>query len=179
MLSKIGKRIMASVAFGKTIAPEHAYKTEFQESWQRLEETKALEPLEALVVYFDVVSKLEDRGLDDIIKTNKKDAKAVANIQVLQKMIKGTRQPYGWNRTKPGESVTLDNLYLGNIYGLFTKTARFWLDTKNDAKGGWGFTETYDWPTMNSYDLVVVAQVEPMLKNRERTQSVIAEICGI
>lgn len=36
------------------------------------------------------------------------------------------RQEYGWVRAERGQPVTLHNLYLGNIYGLFTKTAAYW-----------------------------------------------------
>lgn len=39
------------------------------------------------------------------------------------------RQTYGWNRTKKGEKVTLDNFYVGDRYGLFTKSLRSWMNS--------------------------------------------------
>lgn len=45
------------------------------------------------------------------------------------------REKYGWNRTKKGEAVTLDNVYLGNIFGLFTHSARTWKNSKDVYDG--------------------------------------------
>lgn len=36
------------------------------------------------------------------------------------------RNTFGMNRTSKGEKVTLDNVFLGGVFGLFTHSARVW-----------------------------------------------------
>lgn len=37
------------------------------------------------------------------------------------------RDLFGWNRTKCGEQVTVENVYLGNVFGLNTYPVSYWL----------------------------------------------------
>ena len=36
------------------------------------------------------------------------------------------------NRTKPGEAVTPHNVFLGDVWGRFTKTIAFWRNTEHN-----------------------------------------------
>lgn len=37
------------------------------------------------------------------------------------------RAPHGWNRTTKGELITLDDVFLGDINGIWTKPLSYWL----------------------------------------------------
>lgn len=47
------------------------------------------------------------------------------------------RNKYGMNRTDPFETVTPDKVFLGNVFGLWTKTVAYWVTTKDEPKDGW------------------------------------------
>lgn len=54
----------------------------------------------------------------------------------IEQVCKGGRCEYGRNRTKKDEKVTPDNVYFGDICGLYTLTVRKWSETKDkDAQG--------------------------------------------
>lgn len=74
------------------------------------------------VKYFNIITDFQDNV---VIDTNG-FAKSKEELKLVNLHIKKSgREEYGWVRSKKGEPVTLDNLYLGNIHGLNTKTARF------------------------------------------------------
>lgn len=106
----------------------------------------------ALVQFFQAVSKWHDRGMEDVISTlslfhgwryaaGTGYEKLLPIVHLLNNHFwKAGRDLYGWNRTKPGEEVTPDNVFLGNVYGLFTKPVSFWFAAKDDPKAGAGLT---------------------------------------
>jgi hypothetical protein len=47
----------------------------------------------------------------------------------IEEVCKGGRSEFGRNRTKKGEKVTADNVYFGDIYGLYTLPVRKWAET--------------------------------------------------
>jgi hypothetical protein len=115
------------------------------------------EPLTRIAPFFDITSKWHDRGLGDIIT-----AFSVVNdgqyddiigklVTLDHQFIAAGRSPYGWNRTEYGEAVTPEKVFLGNVYGLFTKTAEYWTKQKDSPKGGWGFSNMEH---LNPYDVV-------------------------
>lgn len=115
------------------------------------------DPLADIIRFFNFVSPWQDRGLRDVIAAFR-DVNYGQYDDVLEKLKtlqlhfeRAGRSKYGWNRTKPGETVTEDNVYLGNIFGLWTKTVRFWKERKNEPKGGWGFSGMEH---LNPYDVV-------------------------
>jgi hypothetical protein len=56
-------------------------------------------------------------------------AEAIEPLQTLQAHFQNAgRDKYGMNRTAPGEPVTPDNVYLGNVFGRWTLTATKWKD---------------------------------------------------
>ena len=132
---------------------------ELQQLRQALQrESKVGDPLTLIVYFFDIVSKWHDRGLTDIIaelervKFRGRYDEIIEKLKTLQgHFVNAGRDPYGMNRTKRGQMVTEDNVYLGNIYGLFTKTVRFWKQRKGEPKGGWGFSNMEH---LNPFDVV-------------------------
>lgn len=78
------------------------------------------------------------------------------------------RCSYGWVRSKKGEEVTLDNLYLGNVYGIWTKPARVFKDMPNDkyvqhAIQGqlYGFIESHRKPMIDLIDNILNNEEKP------------------
>lgn len=101
---------------------------------KQLQEAEAVrDPVDRLVSFFNAVSAFADTkatAVDATLATVQKASKfteAAEALQNLQTHIRQSgREEFGWNRTKPGETVTGDNVYLGNIYGRFTLTANRW-----------------------------------------------------
>jgi len=93
--------------------------------------------VEAIVRLFQVLSSLhdEDGFNQEITLLSKYASRKMRNkinaLQILQMHVRNAgRCEYGMNRTKKGEAVTPDKVYLGDIYGLWTKTADYWLSEK-------------------------------------------------
>jgi hypothetical protein len=89
------------------------------------------EPIKILVNLFNTIAPWHDQKPFEQIticlkKFSNRYSKLLANINELEAhIINAGRDEYGLNRTVPGQTVTLDNVYLGNIYGLWTKTAQY------------------------------------------------------
>lgn len=167
------KRLMA-VFF----RPKNRFKEVFSELNKLREELEAKvetnDPLSEIVHFFDVVSRWHDRGVNDIIiafeKVNYGQYDHILEkLRALQgHFVLAGRNPFGWNRTEKEQDVTEDNVYLGNIYGLFTKTVNFWKKGKYEKKGGWGFSGMEH---LNAYDVVsgqarsfMLSHTRPMIK---------------
>lgn len=147
---------------------------EFQQLRQALQcAFKVEDPLTGIVHFFDNVSKWHDRGIGDLIAAFERVNygqydKVQDELETLQGyFIRAGRDMCGWNRTKPGQTVTDDNIYLGDIFGLRTKTVRFWKQRKDEKKGGWGFSNMGH---LNAYDVVSLqargfmdSHTEPMI----------------
>ncbi len=101
---------------------------------KQLQEAEAVrDPVDRLVSFFNAVSAFADTKAPAVAETlaaTQKASKFTETAEVLQNLQTHIRQSgreeYGWNRTKTGETVTGDNVYLGNIYGRFTLTANRW-----------------------------------------------------
>lgn len=116
--------------------------------------------VEAITEFFNVVSPIQDS--DPVAATLKafkaanwlgKYNSVIERLEGIQAHIrKAGREQYGWNRTGKGEMVTDERVFLGNIYGLFTKTVAFWKTTKNDEKGEFGGFSGME--HLNCYDVV-------------------------
>ena len=73
------------------------------------------------VHFFNIIARFQDKNPDISILENDKNKDAV---KALAAHIKNAgRQPYGWVRAKKGEPITLDNLYLGDVAGIWTNPA--------------------------------------------------------
>ena len=60
--------------------------------------------------------------------------------------------PWGMFRCDCIPMLTLDNLYLGDIWGLWTNPGRFWEEHKNETMAGNGYGIT---PETKVYDLIM------------------------
>lgn len=115
------------------------------------------DPLDHLMYFFDIVSQWHDCGIGDVIAAFEEVNygqydEVLEKLRTLQKHFANAgRCEYGWNRTKRGETVTADKVFLGNIYGLFTHPVLFWKQRKDEKKGGWGFSGMEH---LNAYDVV-------------------------
>lgn len=90
------------------------------------------EPLVGILAFFQATSFWHDRGLKSII-TAFEEANYGQYGEVLEKLHRlsehfedAGRDVNGYNRTKPGDVVTADNVFLGDRDGLWTKTLRVW-----------------------------------------------------
>lgn len=127
----------------------------------------------ALVAFFNLTSPWHDRGLHGLIaklqQVNWRGQydSTIEQLRQLQSLFEQSgRHEYGWNRTKPGEVVTEHNVYLGNVFGVWTFTiADFRKDTnkpKNQWKGG-GFDCKY-LEDKNDFDMVSDYQARPFVQ---------------
>jgi hypothetical protein len=112
-----------------------------------------VDPLSALVQFFNITSVWHDRRLkieiEHLVRARAKDKKHDSIILKLvtldQQFVATGRDQYGWNRTKIGEIATDENVWIGNIYGMPTKPISYWrqLDP-NEPADSW--FETYKNP---------------------------------
>lgn len=80
------------------------------------------------IKYFNIIAKFQDAGpiIRDDFKNNIKE------IDVFLEHIENSgRNSYGWVRAKPGEPVTMKNLYLGDVAGIWTNTAETFKNSKD------------------------------------------------
>lgn len=133
--------------------------------------------LSAIVFFFDVVSKWDDRGLTDVIEAfdaanyNGRHNEAISKLQILSLHFRQAGRGE-MNRTKRGERATDENVYLGDIFGLFTKTVAYWKTTADDEINEWRGTvwEPYC-RGINCHDVVsrqarnlMTSHIGPMIK---------------
>ncbi|MFA4942461.1 MAG: hypothetical protein WC564_02380 [Patescibacteria group bacterium] len=98
--------------------------------------------VEAIVKLFQVISPIQDTGgfSQEIfeLKSHNSDGKLTAKIEALEVLQKhfhnAGRSKYGINRTDKGEEVTNEKVFLGNVFGLWTKTAAYWLSEKTNLE---------------------------------------------
>ncbi len=93
--------------------------------------------VEAIIELFRVISPLQDKGgfKQTIFKLQEKNYgqidQAIAALETLQIHFRNAgRDECGLNRTKPGEQVTAAKVYLGDVFGVWTKPASFWLENQ-------------------------------------------------
>lgn len=135
----IRKRVKA--IFAKPERKLTVLKPEFQQLRQALQQaSESREPLTEIVHFFDTVSRWHDRGIDDLIAAFEEVNygqydEVLKKLRTLKKHFEDAgRCEYGWNRTKRGETVTADRVFLGNIYCLFTHPVSFWSREENKKK---------------------------------------------
>lgn len=93
--------------------------------------------VEAIIKLFSVVSLLQDNGgfSQTIYKLQKKnygqlDTTIEALITLQKHFEKAGRNKNGMNRTDVGETVIAAKVYLGDVFGIWTKPASYWLENK-------------------------------------------------
>lgn len=102
---------------------------------KNLEKVKEMtDPFDQLLYFFQSVSPWQDRFMDRCRSTAYRDPESLSSLEVLFLHLYRSGRG-GMNRTKPGEIITPDDIWLGNIYGLFTKNMRHWDQYRfSDAK---------------------------------------------
>jgi len=98
--------------------------------------------IEAIVRLFQVISPIQDAGgfrttLEQIKSKNYGQVSPIVieALETLQKHFDNAgRCQFGINRTKSGQPVTADDVWLGNVFGLWTKTAAYWLSREEYLK---------------------------------------------
>lgn len=155
-MKNLSKRVKA--IFAKPERKLTVVRPELQQLRQALQRaSESRDPLTEIVHFFDMVSRWHDRGIGDLIATFEEVNygqydEVLEKLRTLQKHFENAgRCEYGWNRTKRGETVTADKVFLGNIYGLFTHPVPFWKQRKDENKGGWGYSGMEN---LNAYDVV-------------------------
>lgn len=81
------------------------------------------------IKFFNIITKFQDNftvNQDMFPKTSKSAGTLAKHIE------NAGRQQYGWVRSKRGEEVTMDNLYLGDTHGIWTNTASKFYNEKNE-----------------------------------------------
>lgn len=94
--------------------------------------------IEAIVRLFQVISPIQDAGgfSQEIFYLEKRNRNGKLNskieaLGILQVHFHNAgRSEFGINRTTKGEEVTPEKVFLGNVFGLWTKTAAYWLGNR-------------------------------------------------
>lgn len=73
-----------------------------------------------LIRFFNIVSFFEDEGMVML-----RDAKLSREFNFV--ILRCGRNLYGMNRTLKGEEINFDNVWLGDVCGLFTHPAAWWI----------------------------------------------------
>lgn len=97
--------------------------------------------VEAIVHLFKVISPIQDKGgfSQTITKLKKKNygqlTPVISALDILQSHFKNAgRNIYGFNRTKVGEEVCPEKVFLGNIFEILTKPASYWLENQKELE---------------------------------------------
>ncbi len=134
---------------------------------EMLEISKMDNKVEAIIRLFKVISPIQDNGgfSQTICELQKKNFgqldQIISALEVLQiHFRRAGRYEYGMNRTKPGEEVTPEKVFLGNVFGFLTKPASYWLenqkrfeaeDSRVTPKAGCGLKYISVWYCINDY----------------------------
>ncbi len=89
--------------------------------------------LDGIVAFFNATSVVHDKGIGEYPHLSSEIKETLRLLKLHLSQV--GRDKYGMNRTLPGETVTPDNVYLGNVEGLFTLPIREW--SKNPLDGSY------------------------------------------
>lgn len=145
----------------------------------RAAEAAESDPLSAITAFFAVTSPWHDRGLHDVIDAfarvndGKYDLIIGRLVTLNEQFARTGRSEYGCNRTKPGEAVVAERIFLGNIHGLFTLPVSRWKEARGQPKDSWGSVVN-----MSPYD-VICDQAQRLITSqaaviRDRTRDLLA-----
>jgi hypothetical protein len=107
-----------------------------------------------LPLFYDLLNQAEIplRKQVDLIRTANFRGAYTRELEALdevQSIIRSSRN--GVNRTKPGETVTPQDVFLGNIYGLFTLPVPRWRECEDEKPGMFAFRSLSN---LNTYQVV-------------------------
>lgn len=152
--------------------PERALESiraDVGEMVQGVRESLEKHPLDGIVLFFDSVSKMDDRieKVREVIRRFEEVNRGqydqtITDLRTLKAHISNAgRNRYGHNRTEPGETVTPQKVFLGDTYGLFTHPVSYWKKQKDGMRGLWKHPKMKD---LNAYDVVTI-QAEKFMKS--------------
>lgn len=123
--------------------------------------------VEAIIRLFKVISPLQDKGgfSQTIFKLQEKNYgqldQIISALEILQKHFGNAgRDQFGINRTQVGEEITSAKVFLGDVFGIWTKPASFWLENQKrfetedsgvSPKAGCGREYISVWYCINDY----------------------------
>ena len=91
--------------------------------------------VQALINYYSLLEFIENNQLGkaylkklesrNFFGFNKKKIKILKSFLTNE-----SRDEFGYNRSKPGKSVSAHDIYLGDVYGIWTKTASYFISNK-------------------------------------------------
>ena len=123
--------------------------------WNRIFHSKALKEYqewkktaESIIGWNNLLNQnlLKAKTLQDLIDVHK----SAWNIGYRNRNISPC--PWGMFRCNSIPELTLDTLYLGDIWGLWTNTGKFWEEHKDETMSGNGFGID---PNRKVYDLII------------------------
>lgn len=104
---------------------------------EMLEISRMDNKVEAILRLFKIISPIQDKGgfAQTIFALQRKNYgqldQIISALEVLQIHFRNAgRDECGMNRTKAGEEVTSSKVFLGNIFGLWTLPASYWIENK-------------------------------------------------
>ena len=97
------------------------------------------ESVEALIDLFKVISPIQDAGgfdkeIEYLRKYGKNQDILAALVALRTHFYKAGRDLYGMNRTEVDEEITSEKIFLGNIFGLWTRRASYFLSEKKELE---------------------------------------------
>lgn len=142
-------------------------KPQLQNLETEIEKIEAMDnKVEAITKLFQVISPIQDAGgfSQEIFELQKHNRNKKLDVQIEALRILQThfhragRSEYGINRTTKGEEVTTEKVFLGNVFGLWTKTAAYWLSKKPELEQTFRYDVSKDperpasnWYLINNY----------------------------
>jgi len=110
------------------------YGTHLEATLEQLEKLeqrmRSQSPIDALIDGFNILNEWHDLG--GIKYEGKLPAYLQEAVEGFNRSVIGNRNMFGMNRTEKGQKTDTTNVYLGDIYGLFTKTAAYWKANGDD-----------------------------------------------
>ncbi|MBP6912982.1 MAG: hypothetical protein KBB86_03560 [Candidatus Pacebacteria bacterium] len=136
LVSKIERKMRAK--FSPAENDLNAINSELQNLKKEMEAIEKMEnKVRAIIRLFQVISPLQDKGGfgETILKLQRKNYgqldQIISALEVLQKHFTNAgRVRSGLNRTEVGEEVTPEKVFLGDVFGIWTNKASYWLENQ-------------------------------------------------
>ena len=124
------------------------------------------------VKFFNIIANFQDNfSLADKFPKTPDDVKALS-----QHIANAGRHPYGWVRAPQGKRVTLNNLYLGDINGIWTNTAaKFKECTEQDVQK---IIQNQVTRFIKSHREPMIAYIDTILGKNSRPNSLVLALSG-
>ena len=138
------------------------------------------ESVEAIIELFKIISPIQDAGgfnkeIEYLEEHGKNKEVLVALVSLRAHFYKAGRDLYGINRTEVDEEVTSEKIFLGNIFGLWTRRASYFLAEKKELKRSFRPDISVDQKNpVSDWDLINDFQCAPFVKSH--TEGILKQI---